>query len=634
MRKWIQLIVTLLVVILICMPLTTVQMDRISPAATELPMPTPTVLAAITPQPTAEPAAQGENAAAVETVDVVADITEQPAEIPLSADEPTAEPAAETSVPTEEPTAEPTAEVEEGPTVEPTTIPGLPAVLPINTGARDAEGDDTIKSIQQRLIDLNFLFDVADGAFGANSTEAVFAFQAANGLPEYGVVDDVTYYALFSDNAIAGPEPTPEPMGRGASGAEVTEVQDKLAMWGFIPFAPDGSYGDGTIKGVKALQQYLHDYGPTLATEDIPSLLPADVTPEPTPEPTATPEPTPEPTPVPPATAEPTLPAGLPIVLGSRDAAGATCVADVQKRLIELGYLNDTADGAFGAKSIEAVKAFQTTHGLQADGSVGAETWRTLNAWTAIAVTPAPYVEPTPTPYAPDGKVDEELLEYVRNGRFDIYRQDVKKGDQNDDAFRVQRRLASLDYMYTSACDGAFGASSEFALKYFQKRNNLPQTGVADEATQKKLFSNTALKSAYIVYPYSITVDVSDQRVYVYAWNGDGYDAEPVQTFVCSTGTKKNPTPLGTYSADGRATQDQWYYFKDFRCYAQYAFRIFGGILFHSVTYDEPNEKTLHRGALNNLGKPASHGCIRLKVEDAKWIFENCPAGLTVTIQE
>jgi len=37
-------------------------------------------------------------------------------------------------------------------------------------------------------------------------------------------------------------------------------------------------------------------------------------------------------------------------------------------------------------------------------------------------------------------------------------------------------------------------------------------------------------------------------------------------------------------------------------------------------------------GSVNKLGSPASHGCIRLKVEDARWIYNNCPAGTTVTV--
>jgi len=32
------------------------------------------------------------------------------------------------------------------------------------------------------------------------------------------------------------------------------------------------------------------------------------------------------------------------------------------------------------------------------------------------------------------------------------------------------------------------------------------------------------------------------------------------------------------------------------------------------------------------LGSPASHGCIRLKLEEAKWLYEKLPSGVKVII--
>ena len=510
MRKWIQIIVVLLVLIMCLAPVSTIPMDRIA-AISE----------------------SHSDATPVQTAIIEATAS---AELPAPTAEPTADP---TAVPTAEPTPEPTPTV----TPEPTPVPELPACIPINTGARDAEGETAIRQIQQRLIDLNYLNDVADGIFGSNSTDAVFRFQAANGLPEYGIVDADTYYALFSDLAVAGPEPTPTPLMTGAEGENVTQLQSKLAIWGFLKFKPDGSFGEGTLEGVKAFQQYLHDHGETLATEELPQILGVDETPAPT----ATPTPVPLPT--------------------------------------------------------------------NEDGT-----------------TVEPSAEPTPTPFAPSGHVDDELMTYITEGRFDVYRADVQNGDSGDEARRIQRRLACLGYMYGTACDGSFGSVSELALKYFQQRNKLPETGIADEGTQRKLFSESAVSSNYVVYPHYLVVDVSEQRVHAYAWTGSDYSNE-VRTMICSTGKKETPTPLGTYSADGRAG-DRWYYFKDFGCYAQYAYRIFGGILFHSVTYNKANENSMQASTLRNLGKRASHGCVRLKVEDAKWIYDNCPNGTTVTIQE
>lgn len=49
-------------------------------------------------------------------------------------------------------------------------------------------------------------------------------------------------------------------------------------------------------------------------------------------------------------------------------------VRALQQALIDQGYDLEKADGNFGAKTAEAVKKFQTEHGLDADGKVGKQT--------------------------------------------------------------------------------------------------------------------------------------------------------------------------------------------------------------------------------------------------------------------
>lgn len=50
-------------------------------------------------------------------------------------------------------------------------------------------------------------------------------------------------------------------------------------------------------------------------------------------------------------------------------------VVHLQKRLTAMGYGVGKIDGIFGAKTLEAVKAFQVENGLSVDGIVGAKTW-------------------------------------------------------------------------------------------------------------------------------------------------------------------------------------------------------------------------------------------------------------------
>lgn len=61
---------------------------------------------------------------------------------------------------------------------------------------------------------------------------------------------------------------------------------------------------------------------------------------------------------------------------GSRGEA----VKQMQGNLIYLGYLNDRADGIFGAKTDAAVRAYQRKNGLAADGIIGSRTRRAIAA--------------------------------------------------------------------------------------------------------------------------------------------------------------------------------------------------------------------------------------------------------------
>ena len=64
--------------------------------------------------------------------------------------------------------------------------------------------------------------------------------------------------------------------------------------------------------------------------------------------------------------------------------------------------------------------------------------------------------------------------------------------------------------------------------------------------------------------------------------------------------------------------------------YGQYCTRITGHILFHSVPYATNSPDSLKYTAYDKLGTKASAGCIRLTVQDAMWIYNNCASGTYV----
>ena len=52
--------------------------------------------------------------------------------------------------------------------------------------------------------------------------------------------------------------------------------------------------------------------------------------------------------------------------------------------------------------------------------------------------------------------------------------------------------------------------------------------------------------------------------------------------------------------------------------YAKWATRIKDKILFHSIPYNTPSLKDIDKEAVSRFGSPASHGCVRLLLDDAK----------------
>jgi lipoprotein-anchoring transpeptidase ErfK/SrfK len=122
--------------------------------------------------------------------------------------------------------------------------------------------------------------------------------------------------------------------------------------------------------------------------------------------------------------------------------------------------------------------------------------------------------------------------------------------------------------------------------------------------------------------PYNIHVDKSKQRVYVF--NGQILEKE----FICSTGKDETPTPSGRFLVGSKG--GLFYASENSVCY--YWTRLDNNYLFHSAIYDLDGYAV--QSEYVKLGSKASHGCIRLPYEDAKWIYDNVPYGTLVTITE
>ena len=133
----------------------------------------------------------------------------------------------------------------------------------------------------------------------------------------------------------------------------------------------------------------------------------------------------------------------------------------------------------------------------------------------------------------------------------------------------------------------------------------------------------TAFAAEKTKSPYYITVNLTANVVTVYEKDAAGNYTVPIKAFRCSGGTD---TPEGTFRTSAKYEWRALYG----NVWGQYATRITGPYLFHSVPYYEKDKTTLEYDEFNKLGTTASAGCIRLTVRDVKWIYDNCPIGTTV----
>lgn len=124
---------------------------------------------------------------------------------------------------------------------------------------------------------------------------------------------------------------------------------------------------------------------------------------------------------------------------------------------------------------------------------------------------------------------------------------------------------------------------------------------------------------------YIVHVLRNQCTVIVYEKDETGEPGRVVNVFVCSPG-RNNWTITGRYGAYDR---ERWLGLVG-GVSGHYATLIWGDFLFHSVPYRGGSNARLKPGEYNKLGEPASAGCIRLAVSDAKWIFDNCVYGTTV----
>lgn len=288
-------------------------------------------------------------------------------------------------------------------------VPGVSAAA-LKKGSKGSE----VRSLQQNLIGLGYLTGEADGSYGNGTKAAVERFQSAFGLAVDGKAGEATRTAI-----------------RNA----VVRLQVELKKLGHDPRGADGSFGSNTQKALLAFQRDQGLSRTGVADQATWSAINA-------------------------------LCGGMRADTAVRNGSYGTNVTRLQKALIGLGYLSGSADGHYGPRTAEAVRAFQRAYGLRVDGSAGKNTMTALkNAVVAL-----------------------------------------------------QSDLARKGYA-SGTIDGIYGSGTRSAVKAYQSDRGITANGIAGPRTMEKLYgyslggSDAAEEKTYKIWIDPLFQDGDESKI-------------------------------------------------------------------------------------------------------------------------
>ena len=302
---------------------------------------------------------------------------------------------------------------------------------------KGSTGSD-VKDLQTKLKKLGYYDAYVDGDYGDTTVAAVKAFQKKYNLTADGIAGKETLKKLDSVYENANSAKDVDSLRMGDSGSAVKDLQTKLKKLGYYDGTVDSTFGSGTYAAVRAFQKKYNLTADGVAGSETLKKLDsayknADSDKD-----------------------DDSL----------RKGATGSAVKNLQTKLKKLGFYNASIDGDYGDTTVAAVKAFQKKYNLTADGVAGSETLKKLDSAYKNADS--------------NTSTDDDSL---------------RKGATGTAVKTLQTNLKKLGF-YTAYVDGSFGATTESAVKAFQKKYGLTADGVAGSATLKKIESAVASASS------------------------------------------------------------------------------------------------------------------------------------------
>ncbi|MDL2205902.1 peptidoglycan-binding protein [Eubacteriales bacterium OttesenSCG-928-N13] len=289
---------------------------------------------------------------------------------------------------------------------------------------------ELVRKLQRRLAALNYLSGSVDGSFGAQTERAVELFQKAIDWSQTGVATEAMQKRLFASDAPKRKVTTYVELEHGDTGERVKTLQRRLKALGYFNGSIGGNYLDLTETAVKKFQKKIGVKQTGIATVSLQKKLFAKNAPH--------------------------YNDGY---VQLKHGSTGERVKKLQRRLKELGYFTGEIGGNYLDLTESAVKKFQKKTGATQNGIASVSLQKKIFAKNA--------------PHYNDGYVE------------------LKYGSTGERVKKLQRRLKTLGY-FKGDIGGNYLDLTESAVKKFQKKIGVKQTGVATVSLQKKIFAKNA----------------------------------------------------------------------------------------------------------------------------------------------
>lgn len=164
------------------------------------------------------------------------------------------------------------------------------------------------------------------------------------------------------------------------------------------------------------------------------------------------------------------------------------------------------------------------------------------------------------------------------------------------------------------------GLSDQLELQFKTDKNNPDTDGDGFKDGMEIDWGYNPLASSTVKLAQRVEVDLKKQKIYYFVGNYKWKE------FKVSTGKASMPTPKGEYKIQNKVKK-AWS--KTYGLWMPYWLGLNkAGIGIHEL----PIWPSGYREGENHLGIPVSHGCIRLGLKDAPYLFERLAVGTIIKI--